>query len=465
MNKHSASFRDPSGFIFTKNNTIYRAITTNYTENYKQLMNSGLYGQLIEKNFLIPHQECSLNDFSEELSCDTKTENPIYKVIQPVQIPFITYPYEWCFSQLKDAALLTLKIQRIALKYNMSLKDASAYNVQFYQGKPIFIDTLSFEKYEEGKTWVAYRQFCQHFLAPLLLAKYSDVRLTSLLKNYIDGIPLDLAVKLLPLKAKIKPSIFLNLCMQTYYSKKYEDKDIDFTKTVTIPKNKLLQMNEQLQDIIMALEVTKIDTEWGNYYTFTNYDNIAFKAKEEIIASFIDKISPKSLWDLGANNGHFTRIASNKGINSLAFDIDFEACEKNYHFIQQNNIKNLLPVWFDLTNPSPSIGFANEERYSLTKRNLPDCVMALALIHHIAISNNVPLERIAQYFATLAPYLIIEFVPKQDSQVQKLLMTREDIFPSYTFDGFEKAFSLYYTTIDIVQVTNSERKLYLLKKI
>lgn len=456
MNKHSSSFRDPSGFIFYKDTVLYRAIAKNYAEHYDFLFDSGLFSELLKKQYIIPHEECPLSDF-------VLSDN-YYKVIKPLYLPFITYPYEWCFSQLKDAALLTLKIQRIALRHNMVLKDASSYNIQFYQGKPLFIDTLSFEKYQEGHPWIAYRQFCKHFLVPLLLAKYVDVRLISLLKNYIDGIDLDLAVKLLPLKAKLKPAVFMNLCMQAYFSKKYEDKDIDFSKKVHISKEKLLQMNEQLQDLISSLTITALDTEWGNYYTFTNYDKIAFQSKETIVSQFIEKINPASLWDLGANNGHFTRIASEKNINSLAFDIDFEACEKNYHYIKQHALNNLLPVWFDLTNPSPSIGFANEERFSLSKRNHPDCVMALALIHHIAISNNVPLELIAKYFSSLSRYLIIEFVPKSDSQVQKLLMTREDIFPDYTFEGFERAFELFYKIIAVSQVENSERKIYLLEK-
>lgn len=462
MNRHSSSFRDPSGFIFTHENCIYRTITKDYSENYELLINTGLYTNLIEKKYLINHEECQLNTFLQLPDLDI---SKLYKIIKPTLIPFITYPYEWCFSQLKEAALLTLKIQRIALKYNMTLKDASAYNIQFFKGKPIFIDTLSFEKYDEGKPWVAYRQFCQHFLAPLLLAKFSDVRLISLLKNYIDGIPLDLAVKLLPLKAKLRPSIFFNLCLQTYYSKKYEDKDINFQQSINISKNKILQMNEQLQDLIMSLKVNHLNTEWGDYYSFTNYDKEAFHSKEKIISEFIKRISPNSLWDLGANNGHFTRIASEKGINSLAFDIDFEACEKNYHYIKKHNITNLLPVWFDLTNPSPSIGFANKERFSLYKRSLPDCIMALALIHHIAISNNVPLNLIAEFFSSLSKYLIIEFVPKEDSQVQKLLLTREDIFPTYTIEDFEKAFKNYYNILDVKPVLNSKRKVYLLEKI
>lgn len=455
MNKDAASFRDPSGFVFSEGGRVYRAVFNAYRENYRLLMESGLYAELVQKNYLVFHEECRTENFA------FASGNNLFAVLCPEQIPLITYPYEWSFSQLKDAALLTLKIQRIALKYGMTLKDATAYNIQFLRGKPIFIDTLSFEKYEEGRPWIAYRQFCQHFLAPLLLMKYKDLRLASLLKNYIDGIPLDLANVLLPLKAKLTPKVFFHICMQNFFSKKYEKKDIDFKKQVFISKKKLLQMNTELQDAVNDLMYPHADTEWGEYYTFTNYNDKAFSRKKELIEIFLDEIRPSVLWDLGANNGFFTRAASEKGVLSYAFDIDPTACEKNYLQIKKQGEQNILPVLFDLVNPSPAIGFANRERKSLAERQKPDCVMALALIHHLAISNNLPLENIAEYFSSLAPHLIIEFVPKSDSQVQKLLATREDIFPYYTQEGFEQAFSNCYELVKKEPVTESSRVLYL----
>src|SRR6056300_868464 len=186
MNKLNASFRDPAGFIFRdENGTILRQVNQDGKSDYDTLMDSGLYEVLSNKGFLISHEEVE-NKNSEA-----------YKTIKPDLLPFISYPYEWTFSQLKDAALLTLYTQKAAIAKDVCLKDASAYNVQFVNGKPVFIDTLSFEKYVEGEPWVAYKQFCQHFLAPLALAAYKDVRCLQLLKNYIDGIPLDLASSLL----------------------------------------------------------------------------------------------------------------------------------------------------------------------------------------------------------------------------------------------------------------------------
>ena len=460
MNKHKSSYRDPSGFIFTKDNIIFRAINNIYKENYIYFMESGLYKELCSKNYIIPHEE------TEELNNIISDEN-IFKIIKPKKIPFITYPYEWCFSQLKDAAILTLKIQKIALKYNMILKDASAYNIQFLDGKPIFIDTLSFEMYNGDSTWIAFNQFTKHFIVPLILMSYKDIRLNQLLISNIDGIPVDLANNILPISSKLNPFVFMNIKMQTKFQKKYENKDQNVVenKDINNNKDKLINLNIYLQDNLNKLKLKLKNTEWGEYYSDTNYDDISFQHKKTIVEDFINISNPTSLWDFGANNGLFTRIASNKNINSLAFDIDPLACEFNYNQIKENNEKNILPVLFDLTNPSPSIGWANEERDSISYRDKPDIIMALALIHHLAISNNLNFDKIANYFSSLSKKLIIEFVPKEYSQVQKLLLTRKDIYEEYNIEHFETSFSKYYKIINKKNINNSKRTIYLMEKL
>jgi len=192
-----SSFRDPSGFLFLRDGFIYRQVNTIYRENYDYLISSNLYKTLVDAELLIPHHEVDIKKARSD---------EIYKVIKPELILFISYPYEWCFSQLKDAALTTLEIQKKSLDFGISLKDCSAYNIQFRKGKPIFIDTLSFERYHQGKPWVAYRQFCQHFLAPLALMSYKDIRLNQLFRVYIDGPPLDLTSSLLPFRTRFRIS-------------------------------------------------------------------------------------------------------------------------------------------------------------------------------------------------------------------------------------------------------------------
>jgi len=464
MNKiiHDSSFRDPNGHIFySKDGLLYRQINQSGAADYDRLMRTGLYHDLVERNWLISHQEV------DNLRDDEQQE--IYKIIKPSYVPFISYPYEWSFSQLKDAALRTLDIQMCALKYNMVLKDASAYNIQYNNGAPILIDTLSFECYQEGAPWVAYKQFCQHFLAPLLLMSKCDIRLGQLSKIYIDGVPLDLASALLPLKTRFQLNVVMHLHlhakMQTTHASSKNQNKTRKGHVVTLSRNGMLGIIASLKKLVQKLKWKPHGTEWADYYQNTNYSDAAFEEKRNIIAKFVDEIAPKTVWDVGANTGVFSRIASDRNIPTVAFDIDPAAVELNYIKVKKDQESKLLPLVMDLTNPSPSLGWSNNERQSLIARGETDCVFALALIHHLAIVNNVPFAKIASFFATICTYLIIEFVPKGDSQVKRLLSTRQDIFFDYNVDGFECAFARSFAMIHKVPVCGTERILYLFKNI
>jgi ribosomal protein L11 methylase PrmA len=450
----TASFRDPSGFLFYRNGSIYRQINTKYKENYDHLVNSGLYDTLIKSGLLIPH---------EPVDITPQESDDVYRVIKPQPINFISYPYEWCFTQFKMAALTTLEIQKKSLDFDMSLKDCSAYNVQFLNGKPVLIDTLSFEKYIQGQPWVAYRQFCQHFLAPLALMSYKDIRLNQLLRIYIDGVPLDLASSLLPYRTWLRFSLLSHVHLHAKSQRYYADKIKD-TSNRKVTQLEFKGIIDNLESAIRRLNWNPGNTEWADYYQDTNYSADALEHKKKLVAQFLDQINPKSVWDLGANDGLFSRIASDKGIKTISFDIDPTAVEKNYLKCVERNESNILPLLLDLTNPSPGIGWQNDERMSLQERGPVDTVFALALIHHLAISNNLPFNKIADYFEKICSSIIIEFVPKTDSQVQKLLSTRKDIFPDYQQNLFENEFSRYFEIQNSVKIKDSERTLYLMRR-
>jgi len=449
-----SSFRDPSGFLFFREGSVYRQINTVYKENYDRLMSCGLYEALVDTRVLIPHQEVDV---------ESARSDEAYKVIKPELVPCISYPYEWCFSQLKDAALATLKIQKISLDHGMSLKDCSAYNIQFRKGKPLSIDTLSFEKYREGKPWVAYRQFCQHFLAPLALMSYKDIRLNQLLRVHIDGVPLDLASSLLPFRTRFAFSLLSHIHLHAKSQKYYADKTVD-TSAHRMARRPFLGIIDSLESAVKKLSWQPQGTEWAEYYKDTSYSTNALRHKRELVSELLDRVNPKIVWDLGANVGMFSRIAAGKGIATVSFDIDPAAVEKNYLECVRRGETNILPLVFDLTNPSPNIGWENQERMSLLERGPADTVLALALIHHLAISNNLPLERIASFLGRICRSLIIEFVPKSDLQVQRLLSTREDIFPDYTQEAFETEFQRYFTIQSSTRIEDSERTLYLMQR-
>ena len=459
MNKSQtldSSFRDPSGFLFTWQGSLYRQVNRAYSRNYDRLMDSGLYGKLVKAGLLIPHTEVAIDPPEPELA---------FKVIQPEPVPFISYPYEWSFGQLKDAALATLSIQKRALKAGLTLKDASAYNIQFYQAKPTLIDSLSFEIYQEGEPWVAYRQFCQHFLAPLALMAYRDVRLNQLLRVFLDGVPLDLASALLPVRTRYRLGLGTHLHLHARAQRRFAEVSlVEARGGRKMSQTALLGLIESLQSTVRSLQWKPTGTEWAGYYQDNNYTDGAFEHKQNLIREWLETIQPKTVWDLGANVGLFSREAASLGIYTLAFDIDPAAVERNYQQVKTEKQANLLPLVLDLTNPSPAVGWHNRERQSLLERGPAEAVLALALIHHLAIANNVPLDRLAQFFVDLGGWLIVEWIPKDDSQVQKLLRSRQDIFPGYTREAFEQSFGQFYEIQKVSAIRDSDRSVYLMKR-
>ena len=448
-----ASFRDPSGFLFLHNHHLYRQINTAYAPHYEEFIDSGLYESLLKEELIIPHSDVTANwDLPEEA----------YKIIQPETIPFISYPFEWSFSQLKDAALTTLSIQKKAMEFGMTLKDSSAYNVQFHKGRPLLIDTLSFEHLVEGKPWIGYRQFCQHFLAPLALMAMRDVRLSMLLRTYIDGIPLDLASAMLPLRTRFNFSMQSHIHLHAAAEKRFAGKSV--RQKTTMGTYGLAGIIENLERTVKKLKWEPQGTAWGTYYSMHEYAEESFEHKKELVRQYFSETQATSVWDLGANTGVFSRIASEAGVPTIAFDMDPAAVEVNYLNSRTKNEAHLLPLLIDLTNPTPGLGWANKERTSLLDRGKPDAVFALALIHHLAIANNLPLEDLAEFFSKLGHWLIVEFIPKEDSQVQKLLAHREDIFDGYTRDRFEKTFGKYFSTHRKESIAGSLRTLYLMEK-
>lgn len=445
----ASSFRDPAGFVYRDDKQrLLRHIAPAGMSDYIAVRDAGLYKRLADEGLMITHSEVSVSDDAI--------------IIAPKEVKTISYPFEWSFSMLRDAALSTLNIQKTALAADMVLKDASAYNIQFLDGKPILIDTLSFEPYKPGEPWVAYGQFCRHFLAPLALMSYTDIRLSQMSRDYIDGIPLDLASKLLPRRARLRPAFFMHLTM---HSRAQQSKAQDHKKpTAQVSKTQLLAIIDSLERVIKSLRPRAYRSEWMDYYDNTNYSDESAKSKQKLIADFTKDLKLDTVIDIGGNDGHYSQPFADKGIDAICPDIDPHAVEYNYRNARKNKQSHMLPLLVDLMNPGGAIGWANEEREAIHERLHADLAMSLALVHHVCISNNVPLPMAAEYFSRFAPYLIIEFVPKSDSQVQKLLATRKDVFPDYVQDKFEEAFQTRFSLVKKANVSGSKRTLYLFKR-
>jgi ribosomal protein L11 methylase PrmA len=450
--RHPSSFRDRAGYVFNSNGLVYRQITTFGEQEYRELMSSGLYAEATKRGLLLSHKEIREDGVGLHEGA----------VLLPQQIPAISYPYEWCFSQLKDAATLVLDLQELALSKDMSLKDATAYNVQFMDGRPVFIDTSSFEKYREGSVWIAYRQFCEHFLAPLLLMSRVDVRLGRLLESYIDGIPIDLAASMVAKRTWLNPWLYMHVGL---HGKAQRSGRESAAKAGVMHRNALLGLLKSLRQAVDGLKWTDRPSQWSDYSSASSYDAEGAKAKHELVASYLQGLPerPKLVWDLGANSGEFSRIFSSQGILTVAWDGDPAAVERNYQKLVGDKDQNLLPLIQDFSNPSSNLGWANEERMSFTQRGPVDLCLALALIHHLVIGNSVPLDKVARFFARIADNLIIEFVDPEDKRVQQLASSRTDT-QEYDRQAFERAFETEFEVLRTDPIRSSSRVLYLMRR-
>lgn len=453
----AGSFRDPAGFVFVRDGTVLRHVDRSFSDQYDLLDGSGLYAALVDAGLLIPHEEVS-TDLSPHPA-------DAHRVLRPEQLTTISHPYEWCPGQLRDAALTTLRAQELAIDHGMSLRDASAYNIQFSDGRPVLIDTLSFERLPHGQPWVAYRQFCQHFLAPLALMVHVDVRLGRLQRTDVGGIPIDLASELLPFPTRLRPSLLTHIHLQARTERRHggePDGQVDGqARAGEMSLQALRGLVDSLRGAVDKLVWEPGRSTWSDYYAEAgHYSDEAMSDKEEAVASFLDDIEPSTVWDLGANTGRFSRLAADRGADVVAFDADEAAVELHWRALRDSGETKVLPLILDLANPSPSVGWANRERPSLTERGPVDAVLALALVHHLAIGNNVPLEQVASYLAELARDVVVEFVPKEDPKVRTLLATREDVFDAYHRDGFEAAFARHLEPVGDRELRDSSRVLY-----
>lgn len=401
----------------------------------------------------------------EDADLSTAARPGAVAVIRPRELALISYPYEWSFSQLREAALATLELQRRALAAGMRLKDASAYNIQFDAGRPILIDSLSFEAGDPSEPWPAYRQFCEHFLAPLALIAYRDPRCSLMLRDFIDGIPVDYAAALLPWRTRLRPGLLAHLHLHAGAQRRAQ------AAAPTAEHRQPRRMSQTGQEAILDNLRRSVESlhwnpggHWVQYGIETSYSPSGAASKRAIVERMLERAGGTVVWDLGANVGTYSTIAAGNGRQVIAFDQDASSVEHHWRTLSAEARASVLPLVMDLANPSPALGWALEERRSLIERGPADIVLALALVHHLAIGNNVPLDRVADLAARLGRWAIIEFVPKEDPMTRHLLAARRDVFPGYTLDGFRAAASERFRIVEEAAIEDSLRTLFLLER-
>lgn len=451
------SFRDPSGHVYTIEGQIYRTVLEPAAPAYTALRTSGLLDELQREGWLVGTEEVPRDILGRAGA------NAIH-VVRHQRVPFISYPYEWPFPALKAAALFHLDLQIRVLQRGFSLSDASAYNVQFNGTAPVFIDLLSLRPYRPGEYWAGYRQFCEQFLIPLLLCAYLGVPHNAWLRGSPEGIPVADFVRLLPLSRRISPRVFLHLVAQARLAEKARN-----SKSEAIGKVRRGKLSEagykgilmQLRRWIEGLQPARSGgSEWGDYAESNSYRPEEYEAKRAFVVAFAEAVKPPVLVDLGCNTGDFSLAALEAGAGyAVGFDGDHKALDRAFARAQQARLR-FLPLLMDLANPSPDQGWRQAERKGFGARGRTDGLIALALIHHLAIARNIPLDQAVAWLTSLASTGIIEFVPKDDPTVQTMLALREDIFPDYTEDNFSTLLGHHGRIVAKSRISGTGRTLY-----
>lgn len=449
----AGSFHDPAGQIFFQNDRVFRCIHASTKDEFMAVHHSGLLQQLIAKKKLLDYTVLSETEKNQIMPAAAL-------LLEHPKLPFISYSYEWSFTMLQSAALLQLELHLAALEKNMTLIDATPFNIQFIGNQPYFIDHLSFRPYVEGDIWQGCQQFCQQFLNPLLLQAYCGVNFQAWLTGNVGSIALTDIYQILPWHKKLNWKVFFYIGLQTKLQAKSSAQQNPTAKKVNLPKSALINLLKSMQSWIMQLKPRyKNNIEWHNYENLHLYSEPALIEKKAFIAAFCQSTKPACVWDLGCNEGEYAKVAlENSAQYVLGFDYDAATVDKAFLFSKKHAL-NFLPLVMNFTAPTPALGWNQQERKSLAERANADALFALALLHHLRIQTNIPLAYIVQYLLALAPTGVIEFVPKSDPKVQLLLKFRHDIFSDYTNENFIRLIQEKASIIKTVTLTGTQRQL------
>jgi SAM-dependent methyltransferase len=360
---------------------------------------------------------------------------------------------------LKQAALHTLQLVKKALDHGMILKDATPFNIQFIHCKPVFIDSLSFEKYTEGGPWIAYKQFCETFLAPLALMTYVDTSLHQLMQAWPSGIPLGVVSKLLPHRTLLNPGILLHIHLASRLRQKEGERLI----TKKISKNKIISIINNLEHTITRLAPSTKQTSWNTYYSDTIISNGYLEEKERVIRGILNSFNPGVIVDLGANDGYFSKIASERAQHVIAVDADERVIDRLFQQ-QSNVISNIDVMVASASNPTPSLGVLLRERGSLFERVKGDVALALALIHHMVITDQLNMDLAAESLAQFGNTLIIEFPLPGDEKVKLISRHIKDLSLVYSPERFKTSFEKLFTIENETILQTAPRIIYTLKR-
>ncbi len=447
------SFRDPQAKVFQCGARIMRALSDQSHFDWQELKQKKFFPRAIRDGRIVNTWEWDGNPpgLSGNWAC----------FLEHHPVPFISYPFEWCFSMLKDAAILHLELLSEALAEGMILKDATPYNVQWVGPHPIFIDTASFSKHSPSEPWQAYGQFCRLFLYPLMLQCHRGVPFQPLLRSALEGISPRLQWHLLGfsrlLHAGVFKHVFLFSKLQNALTRptKVRSQLRESGFSVELVKHNV----QSLLRLVRNLKPAKAESSWSSYEAQCPYEQEARSYKESVVGAIVSQRRRRLVWDMGCNTGFFSRLAASNSDYVIALDFDAECIEKLYLELRQEQL-SILPLVWDVMNPSPALGFANRERKELTDRGTPDLVLALALVHHLAISASIPLVELVAWFASFSPEMVIEWVGPEDPMARILLEQKNVHYRDYNIASFVQVVEKFFRIIKRHPLSGESRELF-----
>lgn len=455
----AGSFRDPDGQVHLLDGVVYRTVSAARERDVRDLLSGQFYRDLVRDAWLVQSQ---IVDWPEGLD-----RGGWSLAVRHDRLDLISHPYEWPFGALKDAALFHIDLQLRALAAGYVLSDASAYNIQFVGAKPMFIDMLSLRPYHEGEYWGGHRQYVEQFLNPLLLRSMLNVPHNAWYRGNLEGISSTELVRILPLRVKARWGVFANVVLPALKQRSSSSLDTATLKGVrsrSLSKNGYRALLEQMRSLVDSLKCPDTQTTWQCYEREHTYDLEERKSKREFVAKFVSDRRPGTVIDFGCNSGEYSQHCLEHGAGRIVgFDFDHGALDQAFSRAKELNLA-FTPLFLDAANPSPSQGWNQCERESID-RIRADAVIALAFEHHLTIGRNIPLDRFVSWIMRFAPEGVIEFVPKEDPTIQRMLAIRDDVFPNYNQSAFEQAIRKSASIVAQHRISSHGRVLYHYKRV
>ena len=451
------SFRDPDTKVFRQGEAVFRCLTSRALADWTQLAASGFFARLTADGTLIPTEQVTDRSGLPDL------EPRWAAVLRHETVPFISYPYEWPFGMLRDAALLQLDLTHTALDEGMTLKDATPFNIQWLGSRPTFIDLGSFTAYEPGEPWAGYRQFCEQFLYPLFLQAYKNVPFHLWLRGRLDGMTSDVCQSLLSVRDYFRPGVLAHVYLQAKAQTRYEDSDRDIKKDLRAAGfgTSLIQNNlTRLRRTVERLEWNPLRSTWSEYERQHSYDDADVQRKSNFVRRVLAPRRWSLVWDIGCNTGTYSRLAAEHADYVLALDADHVVIDRLYHRLKEEGDSKILPLVADVADPSPGLGWRGQERRPLDDRGSPELILCLALIHHVVIGRNIPIAELIDWLAGFGADLVIEFVNHGDPMVDKLLRNRTGQDVEYSAEALEAALARSFGTVTHEELASGTRALY-----